>query len=281
MKTAMKTPFFSIIIPTYNRASFLDTAIKSVLNQSFSDFELIVIDDGSTDTTAQKIKQIKDKRFRYIKKDHSGVSSARNKGIQNSRGRFICFLDSDDRFKSTKLEISYKYIHNFPEYMIFHTEELWYRHGKILNQKKIHKKPEGDVFENSLKLCCIGMSTTVLKKDLFEQIGTFDENFQACEDYDLWLRATALYPVKLIPEVLTVKQGGHPDQLSKRYHSMDTFRIKSIEKLIKSNVLNKKQKDLAIKELHRKCKIYIKGAKKRNKTKEIALYEALMNQYPL
>ncbi len=281
IKTAMKIPFFSIIIPTYNRAGFLDTAIRSVLEQSFSDLELIVVDDGSTDQTKQLIKAIKDRRIKYIKKGHSGVSAARNKGIQASTGKFISFLDSDDKFTKNKLEISYKYIIQFPEYLIYHTEELWYRYGKILNQKKIHKKPEGDVFANSLRLCCIGMSTSVVKKGLFELIGTFDENFQTCEDYDLWLRATALYPVKLIPEVLTIKQGGHSDQLSKKYHSMDTFRIRSIDKLIKSNILNKRQKNQAVRELHRKCKIYIKGAKKRNKTKEIIFYQALMDQNPL
>ena len=277
----MRTPFFTVIIPTYNRAVFLDKAIKSVIDQSCRDLELIVIDDGSTDQTEQLIRAITDKRLKYIKKDHKGVSAARNIGIKQSRGRFISFLDSDDMFKHTKLEIVYKYIDDFPKRMIFHTEELWYRHGKILNQKKIHKKPEGDVFKNSLKLCCIGMSTTVVKKELFEHIGIFDENFQTCEDYEFWLRATAIYPVKLIPEALTVKQGGHSDQLSKKYPSMDTFRIQAIDKLLKSNILNKKQEDQAIKELHLKCKIYIKGALKRNKIKEIAFYKALLHKYPL
>ena len=277
----MYSPFFSVIIPAYNRAGFLGTAIKSVLDQSFSNLELIVIDDGSTDQTRQLIKDIKDKRLKYIKKGHNGVSAARNRGIQESRGRFICFLDSDDRFKNTKLEIAYRYIQNFPEYMIFHTEELWYRNGKILNQKNIHAKPDGYVFDKSLRLCCIGMSTAVVKRSLFNEIRTFDENFQACEDYEFWLRVSALYPVKLIPEVLTIKQGGHSDQLSKKYHSMDTFRIQAVVKLIKSKILNEKQEDQAIRELHHKCKIYIKGALKRNKIKEIVFYKTLLHQYPL
>jgi len=279
IKTAMKIPFFTIVIPTYNRARFLDTAIKSVLEQSFSDLELIVIDDGSTDQTKQLIEDIKDKRLKYIQKKHSGVSAARNKGIQASRGKFICFLDSDDKFTKNKLEISYKHILQFSKYKIFHTEELWYRYGKILNQKKIHKKPEGDIFANCLRLCCIGMSTSVVKKDLFERIGDFDENFQACEDYELWLRATALYPVKLIPDVLTVKQGGHSDQLSKKFPAMDTLRIAAIDKLLKNWPLTNSQKQSAIRELKRKCMIYIKGAKKRGKFKEVQSYTKLMHSY--
>ena len=277
----MHSPYFSVIIPTYNRENFLATAVNSVLGQTFQDFELIIVDDDSTDQTEQLIKALKDKRLKYIKIDHRGVSAARNTGIQHSRGQFISFLDSDDIFKGTKLEITYKYIQDFPNHMIFHTEELWYRNDKILNQKNIHKKPEGNVFASSLKLCCIGMSTAVVKKTLFNQIGLFDENFSACEDYELWLRATALQPIKLIPEILTIKQGGHPDQLSKKYPAMDTLRIQAIVKLLESKIPNAMQENLAIKELHRKCKIYIKGAEKRNKLKEITIYKALLYKYPL
>lgn len=275
----MHDPYFSVIIPTYNRKKFIETALNSVLDQSFPDLELIVIDDGSTDKTGQLIQSINDKRLKYIRQEHQGVSAARNRGIQESRANFICFLDSDDRFKNTKLQAAYKYINDFPEYMIFHTEELWYRYGKILNQKKIHKKPEGDVFINSLKLCCIGMSTTVINKDLFKHIGAFDENFQTCEDYEFWLRATSLYPVKLIPDILTIKQGGHSDQLSRKYPAMDTFRIKAINKLLKKWTLTEGQKKSAIKELKKKCLIYITGAKKRGKTKEVLVYDKIINTY--
>ena len=275
----MNIPFFSVVIPTYNRAGFLEAAIESVLDQSFCDFELIVIDDGSTDQTEQLVRDFKDKRLIYVRQTQGGVSAARNAGIQHSGGRFICFLDSDDRFKNSKLEIARRYIQDFPEIMIFHTEELWYRYGKILNQKKIHKKPEGNVFVNALKLCCIGMSTTVVRRDLFDKIGDFDENFQACEDYELWLRATALYPVKLIPEARTIKQGGHTDQLSKKFPAMDTLRIHAIEKLLSSDILNEQQRQQALQELKRKCLIYINGAKKRKKIKEAAHYQSVLEQY--
>ncbi|MCP4649265.1 MAG: glycosyltransferase [PVC group bacterium] len=269
-------PFFSIIIPTYNRLDFLKTAINSVLTQSFENFELIIIDDGSTDQTLNYIKTITDPRIKYIRQNHSGVSPARNNGVLNSQGDFIVFLDSDDQFKKEKLEVTYRYINQFPQIKIFHTEEIWYRNGILLNQKIRHKKPDGSVFEKALPLCCIGMSTTAIKKDLFADIGLFDESMPACEDYDFWLRATQKYSVKLIPESLTLKTGGHKDQLSKKYPAMDKFRIDSINKIIKSGQLDEAQSVAAVKELKQKCRIYINGAKKRNRLKEVDYYTNLV-----
>lgn len=275
----MKNPFFSVIIPTFNRSGFLSQAIKSVLAQTETDFELILIDDGSTDNTADLIKDINDTRLIYIHQPHQGVSGARNLGISLAKAEFIAFLDSDDCFKPEKLKIAREYIDRFPEINIFHTEEIWYRDQKLLNQKKIHQKPDGYIFDNALKLCCIGLSTTVVKKDLFKAIGYFDENMPACEDYDLWLRASVLYPVKLIPQVLTIKQGGHHDQLSQKYPAMDTLRIYAIDKLLKHALLTDNQRNSAIVALKQKCLIYIAGAKKRNKFKEVEQYTSLMNFY--
>jgi len=275
----MPTPFFSVIIPTYNRYEFLKTALDSVLAQTFCDFELIIIDDGSTDKTQDLVKGINDARINYLRQPHQGVSVARNKGITLAQGKVIAFLDSDDRFKKNKLEVTYNYITKFPNIKIFHTEEIWYRHGKLLNQKHIHKKPEGLVFNTALGICCISISTAAVKKELFDKIGLFDKNLPACEDYDFWLRATAKYPVKLIPKSLTLKEGGHPDQLSKKYAAMDKFRIYSLEKLLNAGILNKTQKIAAIQELQHRCTIYIKGATKRHKEKEVKYYQNLIKKY--
>ncbi len=272
-------PFFSVIIPTFNRCNFLKIAIDSVLRQTFKDFELIIVDDGSTDKTPNFIKTITDPRLRYIKQEHQGISFARNQGVLSSRSDVIAFLDTDDRFKQTKLETTYNYIKKFREVKIFHTEEIWYRNGKLLPPKIYHKKPDGLVFARALTLCCISTSTVVIKKEIFDDIGLFDENLPACEDYDFWLRATAKYPVKLIPEVLTLKEGGHSDQLSKKYPAMDKFRIYAINKLLTFGKLNKAQRGLAIEELRRKCTIYIKGAKKRGKTEDVKSYTRLINSY--
>jgi hypothetical protein len=152
-------------------------------------------------------------------------------------------------------------------------------HGKLLNQKKIHQKPDGNAFEKSLRLCCISPSAVTIKKELLEKVGGFDETLPACEDYELWLRITPFYPVKLIPEALTIKAGGHIDQLSRKYPAMDTFRIYALKKLLDANILTPEQREKAVKELKRKCVIYIKGALKRGKTQEVQYYNELIQIY--
>lgn len=273
----MKTPFFSIIIPAYNRKNLLKIAIDSVLYQTFDNFELIIVDDGSHDNTKGILNEFKDKRIFYVYQHHKGASSARNKGIKLSKGKFICFLDSDDRFRREKLAITFDYIKKHPEYKIFHTEEIWYRDGSYLPQKVYHKKPSGVIFGEALKLCCVSISTAAIKKEVFEKIGMFDENMPACEDYDFWLRASARFPVLLIPQYLTIKEGGHPDQQSRKYPAMDKFRIYAVKKLLENNNLKEEYCQLALKELKHKCNIYIKGAEKRGNIEDAEYYKRLYN----
>jgi glycosyltransferase involved in cell wall biosynthesis len=275
----MKHPFFSIIIPAYNRKNFLKIAINSVMCQTFSNFELIIIDDGSDDNTKGIMQEFNDERITYLYQSHKGVSAARNRGVELSQGKFICFLDSDDRFRKQKLEITYNYIQQNPQYKIFHTEEIWYRKGKLLSQKERHKKPSGFVFENAVKLCCISISTAAIKKEVFDKIGLFDEKLPVCEDYDFWLRVTSKFPVFLIPKYLTIKEGGHLDQQSKRYPAMDKFRIYALQKILESRELNEENYRIAFNELKYKCSIYIKGAAKRKKIEEVDYYNKLILRF--
>lgn len=271
--------FFTVIIPTYNRQNFLKIAIESVLGQTFSDYELIIVDDGSKDKTSQLVKSYPNPKIKYIYQPHQGVSAARNKGILNARGEFICFLDSDDRFRQLKLEITYFYIKKYPQYKIFHSEEIWYRNNKLLPQKKYHRKPSGWVFERAIQLCCISISTAAIRKDVFKEVGLFDRDFCVCEDYEFWLRATSKFPVFLIPHYLTIKEGGRDDQQSKKYPALDRFRIRALKKIIETNSLDKEKYSLLLQELKRKCSIYIKGAIKRNKLEEAEYYRKIMGKY--
>ncbi len=272
-------PFFSAVIPVYNRRKLIKKSVNSVLEQSFRDFELIVVDDGSTDETPSVIKGYSDKRVRYIRKENSGPAAARNRGIEESRGDFIAFLDSDDWWLKDKLRETCRALRENPGYLIYHSQERWYRRGKLLNQKKIHAKPSGYVFSRCLQLCCISISTAAVSKSLFKKIGLFDEALPACEDYDFWLRASLKYPVYLIDRVLTEKEGGHGGRLSAR-PGLDRFRIDSIKKLIKSGDLNEKEKKLAFEHLKIKSKIYGQGCIKRGKIREgrrnLKLGEALL-----
>ncbi|MFC2061357.1 glycosyltransferase family 2 protein [Elusimicrobiota bacterium] len=270
---------YSVIIPSYNRKLFLGKAVETVLSQSYAEFEIIIIDDGSTDGTKELLEKYEDERIRYIYQDNRGVSSARNRGLKEAQGEYIAFLDSDDWWHRDKLTETDLAVEDNPEYLIFHTQEKWYRNGKVLNQKKIHEKPSGYIFENCLKLCSVSISTAAVKREIFEDIGSFAEDLPVCEDYDLWIRISAKYPVYLIDKVLTLKEGGHKDQLSRKYPGMDKFRIKAICRLMDSGTLDKEQYKIAFEELSRKCKIYSEGCIKRGKQTEGSRYAGIIEKY--
>ncbi len=261
------SPLFSVIIPVFNREILLPRAIESVLNQSFKDFEIIVIDDGSTDKSAQVAQSY---GVRVVKRKNGGVAAARNLGIKLSKGNIIAFLDSDDEWKKDKLKIQYEFFRQNPSYKIHQTDEIWIRDGKFLNKKKIHQKKEGYIFENSCELCLISPSAVAIKRELFDEVGLFDESLRVCEDYDLWLRITKKYPVGFSKDRAVIKYGGHSDQLSKSETAMDRFRIKAL--------LKHKDMPYALKVAKKKCKIVLKGAYKHNNKEFIAEFEPILKE---
>ena len=221
----------SVVIPTYNRALLLERAIESVLAQSRPANEIIVVDDGSTDDTQQLIGT-QYSQIHYIQQANKGVSSARNAGIITATCDWICLLDSDDSWRPEKLAKQSQALTDNPDYLICHTNETWYRNGNVLNQGKKHEKRGGYIFQHCLPLCAISPSSVIINKQLFDEIGLFDENLPACEDYDMWLRICAQYPILFLDEALTNKYGGHEDQLSIKHWGMDRFRIVALQKVI-------------------------------------------------
>ena len=258
----------SVIIPTYNRCDLLKRAINSVTKQTITPKEIIIVDNCSTDQTYQMVSSLFPEINYFIEKKR-GVSAARNKGILESKSKWIAFLDSDDTWKPTKLEKQMEFsIFNQDKYRIIHTDENWYRNKKFLNQLKKHKKSGGNIFKNSLQLCCISPSSVVLKKQIFEEYGLFDENLEVCEDYDMWIRITSKEEVGFLDSPLVSKYGGHSDQLSKKFWGMDRFRIKSLEKNLKNEHFSKSQKINVLDTLIEKLTIVSDGALKRG-NKEI------------
>jgi len=262
----------SVIIPTYNRAKRLGKAIDSVLNQSHQDFELIIVDDGSDDNTAEVIESYSSDIV-YLRQENSGPAAARNRGIEKARYDLLAFLDSDDWFAKNKLETQMEAMNRNPSYLISHTQETWYRNGNILNQKVKHRKNSGDIFKQSLELCAVGMSTVMMRRETFERYGLFDEDFSCCEDYDLWLRVSAEQEFLLVDEPLTLKDGGRADQVSTIYRvGMDKFRIRAIMKILTSGRLTEEQTGITLKELEYKCRIYGTGCLKHGKVEEGKYY---------
>lgn len=260
-------PAVSVIIPTHNRLDFLCEAVDSVLRQTFRDFELIVVDDGSSDRTSEEIPD----RYpfvRLIRQEHAGVSRARNRGAGSAAGEWIAFLDSDDLWVERKLSLQWEGLQRTKNHLICYTDEIWYRRGRRVNPGRRHRKHSGDVFLPSLSLCIVSPSSVLLKRELFEEVGGFDETLPVCEDYDLWLRIAAKEPFLFLPEPLIIKRNGHPDQLSQTTWGMDRFRIASLAKLLESGTLTSDQRRAALNELERKGKVYAAGCLKRGRTEE-------------
>ncbi len=269
----------SIIIPVYNRADKIKKAVDSVLTQTHELFELIVVDDGSSDESAKVLEEIDDKRLNIIRQPNKGVAAARNQGIEKSSCDWLAFLDSDDHWLETKLEKQISFHKESPDCLISQTDEVWIKNGVRINPNKHNEKVGGDIFELSLERCLISPSAVMLHRSLLNETGLFDERLPVCEDYDLWLRIACQHVVGLIDEKLVIKTGGHDDQLSKKHWGMDRFRVKAIRKLIDSNMLTDKQEIAAIKVLIKKLEILKNGAKKRNNNKDFAEYDSIIRCY--
>ena len=262
----------SVVIPTLNRKNLLKKAIESVSKQTFSPHEIIVVDNGSSDGTLEMVNNEYPSVKTFVQ-NIPGVSATRNLGIKMSEGNWVAFLDSDDQWHREKLKLQLESISQ-EENKVFlsHTDETWYREEQIVNQKLKHRKRGGFIFEFCLPLCCISPSSSLVKKEIFDQIGFFDESLEVCEDYDFWLRYCSKYPVNFVDKKLTFKFGGHLDQLSKKNWGMDRYRISALEKLIGSNSLEKDQLEMTAKTLMRKISIIVDGAKKRSNQQVFDLY---------
>jgi len=266
------------VIPTHDRAHTLSRALDSVLHQTLPPAEIIVVDDGSTDDTADLMRR-RYPQVRYLHQQNRGVSAARNRGITTARGEWIALLDSDDEWLSTKLAAQATLIERHAGHRLCHTEEVWIRNGKRVNPMKKHAKAGGRIFDACLPLCVISPSSALIHRSLFEELGLFDESLPACEDYDLWLRICARETVLYVESPQIVKYGGHDDQLSRRHWGMDRFRVKALEKLLRSGNLDSDQRKAAAEMLVEKAGILASGAEKRNNHETAAQFRNLKARY--
>jgi glycosyltransferase involved in cell wall biosynthesis len=264
----------SVVVPTHNRRAMLLEAIDSAFAQSTQAFELIVIDDGSTDETAEHLTRL-DKTIRFERIDHCGPGAARNRGVELARAPLIAFLDSDDLWAPTKLERQLAFMRANPDCAISQTNEIWIRNGRRVNPGLRHRKRSGDIFIDSLRTCLISMSATMMRTDLFLSLTGFDESMLAAEDYDLWLRILIDHEAGLFDEPLVTRRGGHPDQTSATTPALDRFRILSLTKMLADDRLSPDRRTAVIEVLVEKCRIYAGGLARRGRIEQARLYQRI------
>lgn len=269
----MNSPFFTVVIPVFNRKTFISEALETVREQSYKNYEIIVVDDGSTDGTCNILKNETNITVIFNIKNY-GVSYSRNQGIKAASGKYIAFLDSDDLWEKDKLEKQFKYLedHSFPE--LLHCNEKWLRNGKHLNQMARHKKQGGYFIDRMVELCLVSPSAAVIRKDVFNAFGNFDESLPVCEDFDLWLRYNLKFPFHFIEEQLVIKRGGHKNQLSQSVQIMDKYRLQSLRKIILNEKPETHVKKHFLKAIEKKAQILLTGARKRNNSDLITLAKA-------
>lgn len=266
----------SVIIPTYNRCSSLKRALQSVLQQHFSPHEIIVIDDCSDDDTPHMELLHESRMIRYFRlSSRRGPAAARNTGVSCATGDWIAFLDSDDVWHVRKLQRQKEWVSDNPQLRILQTREIWVRNGVRVNPPRTHVKRAGDIFYHSLQRCMITPSSVLLQRSLFDQAGGFNESLAVCEDYDLWVRITARYPVGLVPELLLTRYGGHSDQLSSVVDRQDRFRIRALLDLLKTGILTPEQQRACRDMVRKKAHIMANGCRKRGKEYEYAQYRRI------
>ncbi len=268
----------SVIIPTYNRAPLLVRALDSVYAQSVRPFQVVVVDDGSTDNSGELVSA----RFPhvdYIYQQHHGVSHARNSGIRRAQCEWLAFLDSDDEWLPRKLQYQVDALGASPDVRVCHTNEIWIRNGARVNPMKKHEKAGGWIFERCLALCVISPSSVLIHRTVLESVGLFNETLPVCEDYDLWLRICARYPVLYLAQPLIRKYGGHADQLSRKHWGMDRYRVQALERLTKQANLSFNERHAALNTLVHKAGIVLAGARKRGNQGLVTEYEDKLARY--
>jgi glycosyltransferase involved in cell wall biosynthesis len=270
----------SVVVPTFNRWPMLAEALASVMAQKNVEFELIVVDDGSTDETAWRLPTLANQLaaqfpVRILRTENQGPAAARNRGVDAARAPFIAFLDSDDLWLPGKLQRQLAMMQRTPECVASQTDEIWLRRGVRVNPGLRHRKRGGNFFFDSLRTCLVSPSAVMMRTSTFHELSGFDEDMRAAEDYDLWLRLQLRHEVEFLPEPLAIRRAGHPGQLSATVPAIDRFRILALLKLLVREDLGRRQRDAVCDTLIEKCGIYGHGAARRGNESEAALIAEL------
>ncbi|WP_396158287.1 glycosyltransferase family 2 protein [Flavobacterium sp.] len=241
-------PYFSIIVPVFNKQKFVAKTLKSVLVQTFLDYEIIIVNDGSTDNSEAEILALHDTRIRYYSKKNEGVAVARNFGIEKATSDLICFLDADDYWYPNFLETMHRFSAELPDQKVFATAiEIETSKKYLKAQYSVPKKSDFEIvnfFDGSQKECVLWTSSVCIHKSVFEKVGTFDVKIKHGEDTEMWIRIGLELPVVFIRKVLAryVYDAESVSRNSNYYFEHYTFDKYALEE--KKNPAVKKYMDL-------------------------------------
>ena len=198
-------PKVSVVIPAYNAMAYLPETIANVLEQTYTDFEVIVVNDGSTDNIKEWITQISDRRVKLVSQVNLGLAGARNTGIRESQGEYLAFLDADDLWESSKLAKQVQVLDSHPEAGLVYTWISYIDEGGKSTGRVVKPELEGNVWQELTKGNLVECgSVAMVRRQCFEKCGLFDCNLGSfVEDWDMWLRIARTYPFKVIKEPLT------------------------------------------------------------------------------
>ncbi len=225
-------PKVSVIIPAYNAMIYLPETLKSVLQQTFTDFEVLIIDDGSTDNIVQWAGELIDSRVKLIVQPNQGTSAARNTGIAQAQGEYIAFLDADDLWEPTKLEKQVRYLEDNPAVGLLHTNMVLIDWQGKSSGRVMKSNAEGDALKQLLKQNTVVTSSVIVRDCCLKTVGEFDRNLRYSQDWDMWVRIAARYPLAVIKEPLVCYRQ-HPNNATKNWQMLEQG-FGMIEKLFQS-----------------------------------------------
>ena len=243
MNTINHIPFFSVIIPLYNKEGYIESTINSVINQTFKDFEIIIIDDGSNDNSLEISSSIQDDRIIILKQENAGASIARNNGIAKSKGKYIALLDSDDYWKENHLSELKKLIDQFPDVGLYCTNYEVKRHKNTITPASFNfTYPKGCIqienfFEANIMDCIPTSSSVAFLKKYFNTLGCYNISIPSGQDTDLWIRFGLNYNIAFNPKVTMLYNNYDNSSLSKSKYNLERHQfINQYQDIEKANI---------------------------------------------
>lgn len=255
-------PFFSIVIPLYNKQEFISDCLLTVLNQEETDYEIIIVNDGSTDNSENEVLKYNHPKIKYFRTENNGAASARNYGIKKSQGTYIAFLDADDAWETFYLKEIRKLIHSFPEALVFSTAKHTKRNNKIFKPVFSFTNEENpdhlllDYFSSSYAEPILHSSCCVVKKTIFEELDMFDTTIKSGQDTDLWIRIGLKHKIAFSKKICATYHVHNEGLFRTTYDIKNKLKLEKFEHLESNNPALKKYLDLNRFSLVILCKIH-------------------------